>query len=145
MCIQSYLRLSVLLGLSVALVSAKEFTVDWKNGGPIDSIEVNIGDTVVFQYNQGSHDVVQVEKFTCKEDNINSGTTVAGFDTSSYTFEAKEVGRTTFLCSVPGHCLSGQIIDIIVLSGKPGERFPPTWATFFLPHVGSLLYFFAVP
>lgn len=106
----------------MATVTAEEIVIDWRPGVRTESPEIYVGDTVVFNYKQGAHDVVKVDAFSCSESNIAGGETLAGFDTSTYTFKAEKPGVTTILCSVPGHCQEGQIIDIIVLTGEDGTR-----------------------
>jgi hypothetical protein len=111
--------LCCLVGVA-AVVRAEEFKVDWIAGENLLPLEVTVGDTVTFTYTKGSHDVVQVEEFGCDAANINAGTTLGGFETSSYTFKATEPGVVIFTCSVPGHCESGQILDVIVQTVRGG-------------------------
>ncbi|XP_020276555.1 basic blue protein-like isoform X1 [Asparagus officinalis] len=75
---------------------------DWANGKPFTA-----GDTLVFNYQSGVHNVVPVtasEYGSCK---ATGKASTSGND----KFTLKK-GANYFLCSIPGHCSSGMKIEV---------------------------------
>ncbi|XP_047079411.1 basic blue protein-like [Lolium rigidum] len=76
----------------------------WENGKPFSA-----GDALVFKYNPGMHNVVEVD-----EAGYNSCTAGAGART--YTSGNDNIrlsgGKTFYICSFPGHCQGGMKIAV---------------------------------
>lgn len=117
---------------------------EWWGTGPYDELEVNLGDTVLFQTGAGFHDVATVPTKTGFDDCDMSGKTVLAdwtYGTTdpsttcksskeccmgstcatsgnyvTYVFKAGGVGETYFVCSIGNgdHCKTGQKLHVKV-------------------------------
>lgn len=117
---------------------------NWWGTGPYDTLEVNIGDTVLFQTAAGFHDVAIVPtnadfeacdmprktlvadwtygttdtSTACKssEDCCKGSTCSLSGNYVTYAFKANTVGETYFVCSIGngGHCKTGQKLHVKV-------------------------------
>ncbi|KAH9624515.1 hypothetical protein KSS87_014014 [Heliosperma pusillum] len=67
----------------------------------------------VFQYNPQFHNVMQVRHAAYKE--CNASAPIATHTTGNDTITITKHGHYFFLCGVPGHCQTGQKVDIHVL------------------------------
>eukprot|EP01012_Entosiphon_sulcatum_P021025 TRINITY_DN25841_c0_g1_i1.p1 TRINITY_DN25841_c0_g1~~TRINITY_DN25841_c0_g1_i1.p1 ORF type:complete len:271 (+),score=34.55 TRINITY_DN25841_c0_g1_i1:35-847(+) len=136
----------LLLLLSTAAAVATTYRVSgssafgvplWTMPGEYPDITVRQGDSVVFLYRQGYHDVAviptQAAWNSCDLSAVTTyallngsvaaskpGTSVvdpSGFVT--YTYVPQTIGQVLFVCSVGSHCLSGQkvTINVVVASG----------------------------
>ncbi|KAH6799150.1 hypothetical protein C2S51_035634 [Perilla frutescens var. frutescens] len=77
----------------------------------------NVGDTILFEYNKEFHDVVRV---THKNFNAcNSTAPYAKWATGNDSFTIRRPGHYYFICGVPGHCWTGQKVDIRVPQQGP--------------------------
>ncbi|XP_074307170.1 mavicyanin [Silene latifolia] len=74
----------------------------------------HLGDVVVFQYNAQFHNVMQVRHAEYKE--CNASSPIATHTTGNDTITITKHGHYFFLCGVPGHCQTGQKVDIHVLN-----------------------------
>ncbi|KAL8515245.1 hypothetical protein ACS0TY_014093 [Phlomoides rotata] len=86
-----------------------------------------IGDIIVFEYNPQFHNVMQVIHSQYKACNVSSPITTHTTGNDSITITTS--GHHFFLCGVPGHCQSGQKVDINILrspSIAPSESGTPS-------------------
>jgi len=133
---------------------------NWWGTGPYDALQVNLGDTVVFRTGAGFHDVATVPtkagfdacsmagkkvvgdwtygttdvSGTCKSSSdccMGSTCGVSG-NYVTYTFKAEAAGETFFVCSIGGHCNTGQKLHVKVIGGTTSSHAGPAIA-------GSLL------
>lgn len=117
-----------LLSSSVFNVSAVDIQRNWydpypyvegdADSGPFAAITVNVGDTLIFNWTSGNHDVWIHPSGSCAQTNRIPVGAVTG---SSYTFKAEDVGDMLFTCDVPvpehaytNHCKSGQKLPVVV-------------------------------
>ncbi|KAK2631370.1 hypothetical protein EUGRSUZ_L03012 [Eucalyptus grandis] len=80
-----------------------------------------VGDILVFNFNDGAHDVAEVTETafnSCDGTNTLSISTVPPARITLAT-----AGQHFFICTVPGHCSSGQKVAINVTA--PSPRHPP--------------------
>ncbi|XP_057771748.1 mavicyanin-like [Salvia miltiorrhiza] len=82
-----------------------------------------LGDTIVFEYNPQFHNVMQVIHSEYKACNASSPISTHTTGNDSLTIDTH--GHHFFVCGVPGHCQSGQKVDINVLrSPSPSSGIP---------------------
>ncbi|CAK7353822.1 unnamed protein product [Dovyalis caffra] len=74
----------------------------------------HVGYTLVFNYNDQFHNVKQVTHQGYESCNATSP--AATYTNGSDTVTLEKLGHFYFICGYPGHCLSGQKIDILVAS-----------------------------
>ncbi|KAL8162697.1 hypothetical protein V2J09_014186 [Rumex salicifolius] len=72
-----------------------------------------VGDVIVFNYNPKFHNVMQVTHANYKACNVTAP--IAVHTTGNDTVKISSHGHRFFICGVPGHCQSGQKVDINVL------------------------------
>ncbi|KAL7099052.1 hypothetical protein ACP275_09G058200 [Erythranthe tilingii] len=95
----------------------------WTNIGPLpykswpSSIVFHVGDTLLFEYNKEFHNVVRVTHTNFN--NCNSTNPYHTWSTGNDSFTIPRHGHFYFICGVPGHCQSGQKIDIRVPKSVP--------------------------
>ncbi|KAM7462767.1 hypothetical protein LguiA_030888 [Lonicera macranthoides] len=85
--------------------------IDYKQWAATKSFQ--LGDIIIFEYNSQFHNVMQVthpEYRSC-----NTSAPIATHTTGNDTITIANHGHHYFLCGVPGHCQSGQKVDINVL------------------------------
>ncbi|CAH2060060.1 unnamed protein product [Thlaspi arvense] len=82
-----------------------------------------VGDSLVFEYNNDFHDVTEVthNDFVLCESSKPLAKYETGFDTISLT----KPGLQNFICGVPGHCDIGQKLQILVLPASLGPVAAP--------------------
>ncbi|KAK9137297.1 hypothetical protein Sjap_007891 [Stephania japonica] len=73
----------------------------------------HVGDTILFVYNAQFHNVMQVNH--AEYQSCNTTAPIATHTTGNDSIVIKKIGHYYFLCGVPGHCQSGQKVDIRVL------------------------------
>ncbi|KAF9607612.1 hypothetical protein IFM89_037540 [Coptis chinensis] len=83
----------------------------------------HVGDTIVFNYNTAFHNVMQVGHLSFNSCNVTSP--LATYTSGKDSIAIKKTGHYYYLCGVPGHCQSGQKVDIRVptrasISPSPG-------------------------
>ncbi|XP_011073056.1 mavicyanin-like [Sesamum indicum] len=90
----------------------------WTNIAPLHykswaaSKKFRVGDIILFEYNKQFHNVVRV---THKNFNAcNSTSPYATWATGNDSFTVTRPGHFYFICGFPGHCHSGQKVDIRV-------------------------------
>ncbi|KAI3668169.1 hypothetical protein L6452_43246 [Arctium lappa] len=100
----------------------------WTNIGHVDykswasAKRFHAGDAIVFTYNRDFQNVVRVPYtgyLTC-----NGAVSYDTFTSGNDTFPIKLPGHYYFICTLPGHCESGQKVDIRVPL-NPEYNYPP--------------------
>ncbi|KAF8052804.1 hypothetical protein N665_1504s0012 [Sinapis alba] len=82
-----------------------------------------VGDSLVFEYSNGFHDVTEVthNDFELCEPSKPLVRYQTGYDTISLT----KPGYQNFICGIPGHCHIGQKLQILVLPASLGPVAAP--------------------
>ncbi|KAL1543232.1 mavicyanin-like [Salvia divinorum] len=81
-----------------------------------------LGDVIVFEYNPQFHNVMQVVHSEYKA--CNASSPISTHTTGNDSIAINTHGHHFFVCGVPGHCQSGQKLDINVLrSPSPTPSF----------------------
>ncbi|KAL7573374.1 hypothetical protein ACA910_006483 [Epithemia clementina (nom. ined.)] len=125
------LALLVWQGLLVISITpaaaATEIPIDWfvPGGGSLASVTAAAGDTLVFNFQTGSHNVYLHPSGTCNETNSEEVGSLGGGATN-YTLQNSEIGSIlVFACHVSDHCDQGQIMSVTV-TAQTGD-IPITW------------------
>ncbi|KAI3979047.1 hypothetical protein MKX01_016222 [Papaver californicum] len=109
---------SMLLKVSMATVYKVGDEAGWTTMGDVDyqkwssSKTFRVGDIILFTYNTQYHNVMQVthpEYQAC-----NATAPLKTFTTGNDSITITRNGHYYYLCSIPGHCQSGQKVDIRV-------------------------------
>ncbi|XP_065022601.1 mavicyanin-like [Musa acuminata AAA Group] len=72
----------------------------------------HVGDTIVFDYNNSFHNVLEVTK--AEYNACNASSPIATYATGNDSITIKTKGHHYFLCGFPGHCTIGQKVDIYI-------------------------------
>ncbi|KAM1155196.1 hypothetical protein ACFX13_026712 [Malus domestica] len=86
-----------------------------------------VGDTLVFNYLNGTHDVAVVTK--ANYDSCNTSNTLAPFTIPPTRITLNTTGENFFICTFTGHCVGGQKLAINVTSGSTTATPPSSTAT----------------
>ncbi|XP_021761125.1 mavicyanin-like [Chenopodium quinoa] len=86
--------------------------------------EFHLSDVIVFQYNPQFHNVMQVSHAAYRA--CNASSPIATHTTGNDTITITKHGHYFFLCGVPGHCQSGQKVDIHVLRSTTTTSMAPS-------------------
>ncbi|XP_038906839.1 mavicyanin [Benincasa hispida] len=84
--------------------------VDYKQWAATKSFQ--LGDVIVFEYNPKFHNVMRVTHEMYKSCNVSRPIETHTSGNDSITIQTR--GHHFFLCGVPGHCQTGQKVDINV-------------------------------
>ncbi|XP_050374510.1 blue copper protein-like [Argentina anserina] len=76
------------------------------------SEEFNVGDSLLFSYDEHLHNVVEVTEEGFKS--CESTAPIAVYSSGSDTITLKRPGHYYFLCGAPSHCEYGQKVEVIV-------------------------------
>ncbi|KAF5179335.1 Early nodulin-like protein [Thalictrum thalictroides] len=82
-----------------------------------------VGDTLVFKYIHGQHNVLRVTRedfFLC-----NGSNPIANYATGDDFVTLVETGDHFFICGVKSHCLTGQKLNILVKRDHSASSPPP--------------------
>ncbi|CAH2034899.1 unnamed protein product [Thlaspi arvense] len=82
-----------------------------------------VGDSLVFEYNNEFHDVTQVTPHDFEL--CDPSKPLARYQTGSDTVALTKPGFQHFICGVPGHCDIGQKLDILVFPASLGPVAAP--------------------
>ncbi|GMJ09048.1 blue-copper-binding protein, BLUE COPPER BINDING PROTEIN, SENESCENCE ASSOCIATED GENE 14 [Hibiscus trionum] len=86
-----------------------------------------VGDTLVFNFSNGAHDVTKVTR--ANYDSCNAGNPILMLSNGPANVTLNETGSHYFICGIPGHCALGQKLAINVsaagLSPAPQPITPP--------------------
>ncbi|KAF9613460.1 hypothetical protein IFM89_008307 [Coptis chinensis] len=98
------------------------------NEGPyrtwVTGKDFETGDTLVFNFNNGRHDVAEVTK--AGYDSCNGTSPLLSQTTGPANITLRTSGEHYYICTIPGHCLAGQKLAINV---KTSTDTPPTPAS----------------
>ncbi|KAL3648946.1 hypothetical protein CASFOL_005349 [Castilleja foliolosa] len=88
-----------------------------------------LGDVIVFEYNPQFHNVMQVRHAEYRSCNVSSP--IVTYSTGNDNISIQTGGHHFFVCGVPGHCQSGQRVDINVraAAATPPATINPPGAT----------------
>ncbi|KAM1700920.1 hypothetical protein TB2_025669 [Malus domestica] len=86
-----------------------------------------VGDTLVFNYLNGTHDVAEVTK--ANYNSCNTSNTLALFTNPPTRITLNTTGENFFICTFTGHCVGGQKLAINVTSGSTTATPPSSTAT----------------
>ncbi|VVA38539.1 PREDICTED: mavicyanin [Prunus dulcis] len=99
----------------------------WTSRGLVDynkwalAKDFNVGDTLIFAYNNQFHTVMQVSDQDFQSCNASA---ISTYTSGSDTITLKRPGHYYFLCGAPGHCQNGQKVDIKVTLPVPKSSIP---------------------
>ncbi|KAK7357493.1 hypothetical protein VNO80_16781 [Phaseolus coccineus] len=108
-----------ILQVSYAAVYKVGDSAGWTTLGKIDykkwaaTKNFQIGDTIIFEYNEKFHNVMRVTHAMYKS--CNASSPIATFTTGKDSINITNHGHHFFFCGVPGHCEAGQKVDINAL------------------------------
>ncbi|KAL6338258.1 hypothetical protein AAG906_018525 [Vitis piasezkii] len=71
-----------------------------------------VGDTIIFEYSNQYHNVLQVTHDNFKS--CNATAPIATYATGNDSITISRYGHFYYLCGIPGHCEAGQKVDIRV-------------------------------
>jgi plastocyanin len=111
----------------VQAVQAAEYTVKWQFPSKksfFKSTQLRtyyVGDTLVFNYPEGTHDVVKVETFKEFDECTMTKPIMPEYGNGQTKITLDKPGPHYFICSIPGHCTDGMKIKVLVKHhhGKP--------------------------
>ncbi|XP_048134053.1 mucin-5B-like [Rhodamnia argentea] len=83
-----------------------------------------VGDILVFNFNNGAHDVAEVTKAAF--DSCNGANTLSISTVPPGRITLTTAGQHFFICTVPGHCSSGQKVAINVTAAGSSATPPPS-------------------
>ncbi|KAB1199397.1 Blue copper protein [Morella rubra] len=85
----------------------------------------SVGDSLVFNFDSGSHDVATVTQSSFESCDTSNSVTVSS--SGPFTFVLNSTGKYYFICTFPMHCSSGQKLAISVKasSGSPPKSSTP--------------------
>ncbi|GAB4844275.1 hypothetical protein Ancab_037639 [Ancistrocladus abbreviatus] len=110
---------------------AQTYTVDWALGKDYSSWatkNINVGDTIVFNYDSSSHQVAQVSKDDYS--NCVSSNSIKTYNDGKTSIALKKSGPMYFICGTPGHCPGMQLqINVQDSSSSPTTPSTPTTTT----------------
>ncbi|CAA7033442.1 unnamed protein product [Microthlaspi erraticum] len=72
-----------------------------------------VGDSLIFQYDKGLHNVLEVSSKDYESCNPNSA--LATYESQYELVILNRTGHYYFICGLPGHCESGQKLDVLVM------------------------------
>ncbi|XP_057489150.1 mavicyanin-like [Actinidia eriantha] len=110
---------TLLVSKSMAVVYKVGDSTGWTTIGNFDYKQwaatktFQIGDVILFQYSPQFHNVMQVTHPDYQS--CNASNPIATHTTGNDSITITNYGHHFFLCGVPGHCQSGQKVDINVL------------------------------
>ncbi|PIN00187.1 hypothetical protein CDL12_27313 [Handroanthus impetiginosus] len=84
----------------------------------------HVGDTLLFEYNKDFHNVVRVTH--ANFNSCNSTAPYATWVTGNDSFTITRPGHFYFICGFPGHCQSGQKVDVRVPKSGPSPAPRPS-------------------
>ena len=118
------LLLSFLLA-GCASASASAITIDWiiPFGQPsLPTVAAQVGDTLVFDWpaNALPHNVLRQASSPTETCDFTGGDLLGDAGPVTYTLTEADgsSGEVVFTCTVPGHCLSGQVLTVTVAPGS---------------------------
>ncbi|XP_022719657.1 basic blue protein-like [Durio zibethinus] len=92
---------------------------DWAKGK-----QFIVGDTLVFKYKAGAHNVYKVNGTDFQNCNVPSNHSLGSFSGND-TIKLAAAGNKWYICGVSGHCVAGQKLNITVLASAPASSTAP--------------------
>uniref|UniRef100_A0ACD5UK50 Uncharacterized protein n=1 Tax=Avena sativa TaxID=4498 RepID=A0ACD5UK50_AVESA len=84
------------------------------------------GDVLLFEYVKGQHNVYEVTEAAHRScDDSGAGAVLATYDSGSDMVVLAEAKTYWFICQIPGHCMGGMKLAVIVSSAAAGPAAPP--------------------
>ncbi|KAE8704734.1 putative Uclacyanin 1 [Hibiscus syriacus] len=128
--------------MAPAISSATEYAVGgddgWKLGVKYEDWAKDkqffVGDTLVFKYKAGSHNVYKATGDQFKSCTVPSNNSLGSF-TGNDTIKLATAGTKWYICGVSGHCDGGMKLKITVLDGAPAPA-PSAASTLFAKATG---------
>ncbi|KAL4377131.1 hypothetical protein GQ457_02G030780 [Hibiscus cannabinus] len=128
---------AIVVSMSLTISSATEYVVGgddgWKLGVKYDDWAKDrqflVGDTLVFKYKSGAHNVYKVTGDEFKSCIVPSNNSLGSF-TGNDTIKLATAGTTWYICGISGHCDGGMKLKITVLDGAPAPA-PSAASTLF--------------
>ncbi|TYH36238.1 hypothetical protein ES332_D13G250700v1 [Gossypium tomentosum] len=106
-----------------------DFYEDWA-----DHKHFVVGDVLVFNFTTGQHNVAEVTEDSY--DDCNAANAISTLTTGPARITLNKIGDNYFICSVPGHCSTGQKLKVEVRTGNttggvaPSPPVTPSTTTF---------------
>ncbi|XVF42581.1 hypothetical protein PTKIN_Ptkin01aG0375400 [Pterospermum kingtungense] len=123
-------RSLVVFAIIAAIASATSFATEFIVGGdkgwdlgvdylkwPKDK-QFFVGDTLVFHYEAGYHNVYKVNGTDYQNCNVPTNRSLGSF-TGNDTITLATSGNKWYICGISGHCQGGQRLQITVLESAP--------------------------
>ncbi|GMH22363.1 hypothetical protein Nepgr_024206 [Nepenthes gracilis] len=110
---------------------AQTYSVVWGLGNDYSSWAsktINVGDTIVFNYDSSTHDVVSVDKSDYS--NCVSGNAIQSYNDGKTSIPLTKPGPLYFICGTPGHCPGMQLqINVQSATSTGGSSTTPATTT----------------
>ncbi|GMI65006.1 uclacyanin 1 [Hibiscus trionum] len=134
--------------MAPSISSATEFVVGgddgWKLGVKYDDWvkdkQFFAGDTLVFKYKAGAHNVYKVNGDDFKSCTVPSNNSLGSF-TGNDTIKLATAGNKWYICGISGHCDGGMKLKITVLEGAAPSSASTLPATSFQILFGMIFAF----
>ncbi|KAE8663122.1 putative Uclacyanin 1 [Hibiscus syriacus] len=139
---RSLVNFAIVALMSPVISSAMEYIVGgddgWKLGVKYDDWAKDkqffVGDTLVFKYKGGDHNVYKVAGDEFKSCTVPSNNSLGSF-TGNDTIKLANTGTKWYICGISGHCDGGMKLKITVLDRAPAPA-PSTASTLFAKATG---------
>ncbi|KAJ6985796.1 hypothetical protein D5086_018648 [Populus alba] len=119
----------VLLKGAVSEVHTVGDELEWNTGANFGSwsqkYNFSVGDTLVFKYVKGQHNVYEVIEATYRSCNASTGVS-ATYESGNDQIELKKAKKYWFICNIAGHCLGGMRFFIDVKEANSTNTRPTT-------------------
>uniref|UniRef100_A0A6M2EKR4 Phytocyanin domain-containing protein n=1 Tax=Populus davidiana TaxID=266767 RepID=A0A6M2EKR4_9ROSI len=103
--------------------------LEWNTGANFGSwsqkYNFSVGDTLVFKYVKGQHNVYEVIEATYRSCNASTGV-LATYESGNDQIELKKAKKYWFICNIAGHCLGGMRFFIDVKEANSTNTRPTT-------------------
>ncbi|GAB2270893.1 hypothetical protein Dimus_005756 [Dionaea muscipula] len=128
------LMVIILVVAAPSVHGGQTYSVDWTLGTDYSSWAtkaIDIGDTIVFNYDSSSHNVVVVDQ--SDYNNCVSSNAIQSYSNGKTSIALSKSGPMYFICGYPGHCTEGMQLQINVQasssSSGSGTSPPATTST----------------
>ncbi|KAK6289102.1 hypothetical protein POUND7_000643 [Theobroma cacao] len=132
---RSFVIFALVAAIAPAITLAEEFIVGgdegWKLGVDYQQWAKDkqfvIGDTLVFKYKVGAHNVYKVNGTDFQNCNVPTNNTL-GFFSGNDSIMLSAAGNKWYICGITGHCDNGMKLKITVLSSVSAPAPAPSSA-----------------
>ncbi|XP_072986527.1 blue copper protein 1a-like [Typha latifolia] len=128
--------LTVIFAVLLAIARATDYVVGDEKGWGLEvnytswaeNKEFRVGDTILFSYASGAHNVIEVGGPDFRACNVPQPAAANALTSGSDVITLTSTGRRWFLCGKEGHCQKGQkiLIPIREALASPPPMPPPT-------------------